>query len=474
MKADFTRDSFDRRKEFTRVLLQQGRLQLDADWNEQTSIFWHFLRTLTRDLVGPYAGPERNCGFGILAQGDPPPDNDEKAAAEQKRLQMTIKDPGDFLIGPGHYYVDGILCTNHRFQHFSMQTRFHRAMLLENNKSAYLIYLDVWERELSVVEDESLREVALYGADTAARARIAWQVKSVELEKLEGPLQGVTDSDAIKEKWPLFVDHWQPRNRGWLRARAHSTGEEPDSPGAAVAGYRRPQNQLYRVEVHDGGIAGRKDGPTFKWSRDNGSIVFPITSMEDPVVTVGDVGRDARTGLKVGDWVEVIDDDYTLRQNPEPLRQIEKLEASRGLVTLKGKSTSTGEDASKHPFLRRWDQKQGDARRGGLDLREGRGAAIVKEGNGDKYWLTLEDGVQVQFNTGDPANHYRTGDYWLIPARTATRDVVWQRPGGEPEAVTPVGVNHHFAPLAVVVFNDKNVLGTPNDCRPKFGFHISY
>ena len=59
LKGDFSRNSFHPSKDFTRVLMQQGRLQLDADWNEQVSIFWHFFRSLTRDLVGPY-------GFEVL------------------------------------------------------------------------------------------------------------------------------------------------------------------------------------------------------------------------------------------------------------------------------------------------------------------------------------------------------------------------------------------------------------------------
>ena len=38
MRGDFTRDSFNPAKAYTRVLMQQGRVQLDADWNEQNSI----------------------------------------------------------------------------------------------------------------------------------------------------------------------------------------------------------------------------------------------------------------------------------------------------------------------------------------------------------------------------------------------------------------------------------------------------
>ena len=35
MPGDFSRDTFDSRNHFSGVLMQQGRVQLDADWNEQ-------------------------------------------------------------------------------------------------------------------------------------------------------------------------------------------------------------------------------------------------------------------------------------------------------------------------------------------------------------------------------------------------------------------------------------------------------
>ena len=62
-------------------------------------------------------------------------------------------------------------------------------------------------------------------------------------------------------------------------------------------------------------------------------------------------------------------------------------------------------------------------------------------------WLDLEDGIQIQFQAGV----YRAGDYWLIPARTATGDVEWPAmptDPDKPDAVLPHGVRHHFAPLA--------------------------
>src|ERR1700730_11156497 len=91
MKADMTRDTFHPLKHFARVLMQQGRVQLDADWNEQAAILLGYLQALAADLVGPAGGPENNYGFAI------------------SRLTQKPNTP-DFQIGFGHYYVDGLLC----------------------------------------------------------------------------------------------------------------------------------------------------------------------------------------------------------------------------------------------------------------------------------------------------------------------------------------------------------------------------
>jgi hypothetical protein len=117
MRGDYTRDSFNPAKAFTRVLMQQGRVQLDADWNEQNSIVWHYLRTLTRDLLGPHGGPEKNCGFAVVPAGDI--DTLGLADGEQNRLRALLKDPGDFLIGPGNYYVDGLRAVNKEYVRYA-------------------------------------------------------------------------------------------------------------------------------------------------------------------------------------------------------------------------------------------------------------------------------------------------------------------------------------------------------------------
>src|SRR5205814_10213145 len=132
---------------------------------------------------------------------------------------------------------------------------------------------------------------------------------------------------------------------------------------------------------------------------------------------------DSGSSLRINDWVEIVDDVSVFRGMPARLRQVESIDTLEMSVTLKdpeGLPNYSDEDSAKHPLLRRWDFRSDDD--------EGR-ALPVTEAAGDEPadWIALEDGIQIQFPVaaqGQEARTYRTGDYWLIPARTATGDVV--------------------------------------------------
>jgi len=476
MKADITRDSFHPGNDYSRVLMQQGRLQLDADWNEQVSIFWHFLRTFTCDLVGPYGGPANGCGFAIITtadfeDGDGEPMRKELGidVDEQKLLRSKLADHTDFLIGPGRYYVDGILCNNPDFIAHSHHSHIRAPLSAAANSMRHLVYLDVWERFITPIEDGAMREPALNGIETCARSKVLWQVKIWKLR------EGESIDDA-----PGLLAKWQSRHRGSLRARARHPGEGAGNQTSSVASdarYRGVNNQLYRVEVHHGGRFGfENETPTFKWSRENGSVVFPIVHATDDSVTLASLGRDARSGLRPGNWVEILDDDLVLENRADSLRQVADINIDQSLVTFAPlgadeKANRAGRDPAKHPLLRRWDHRQGDPRRGGSELHKG--AVLLKEGDGEKFWLMLENGVEVQFKPAKPQQDYRTGDFWLIPARVATGDVEWPQLNHAPQAIPPQGVEHVLAPLAVISFTDKNKLQSERDFRPKFKAVVS-
>jgi hypothetical protein len=348
----------------------------------------------------------------------------------------------DFAITKGRYYVDGVLCENDDYVLYSKQANYPGDDLA-SGRANLLFYLDVWERPLSYVEDDSIREVALSGADTAARTRVEWQIRVWPLKEEDraNRRKELTEAE-IKKNWADWVSFFQPANRGRLRAGVKNSEGTTASEPCIIhpdARYRGAENQLYRVEIHRGGAAGEA---TFKWSRENGSVTFRILNLTGNRVRLADLGRDNHLGLKVNDWVEIVDDGITLQNKADNLFQVAEVEPIDMLVTLKvpeGVTLRTYDETSTlHPYLRRWDHK-GDAKAGG--------AIVVTES--DTNWIALEDNIQIQF-PGPKDTRYSTGDYWLIPARTATGDIEWPKDAKAlPVALPPQGIEHHYAPLAI-------------------------
>jgi hypothetical protein len=68
--ADITKATFAPNKHYNSVLMQQGRVQLDSDWNEQLDIQRHRDATVTADIVGQCGAPQNNAGFGLTVAGN--------------------------------------------------------------------------------------------------------------------------------------------------------------------------------------------------------------------------------------------------------------------------------------------------------------------------------------------------------------------------------------------------------------------
>lgn len=428
MKGDFSRVTFDPSRNFTRVLLQQGRVQLDADGNEQAAILLHYLRSLAADLIGPFGGPGDSFKIGV----------------------KPASNPLDLTIGKGHYYVDGWLCENPADLTYSGQRSLGEQEKSLPTQFPFLVYLDVWERHVTWVQDDSIREVALGRLDTATRAQLVWQVRAVR--EAAGVTVGRT-RDEVMGQWQSLVDFWQPANRGRLKARAKMDGDDTDACTVSPeARYRGDENQLYRVEIQSYEVAANgSKALTFKWSRENGSVIFPVRDLDGMTATLESLGRDEATGLQVGNWVEIVDDVIDLSGKPGPLLKVKEINAARATVTLEGETTGIpvykeGEEATRNAYLRRWDHQE-MAFKDKNDARTPNGGVLFVFGQAGDGWLDLEKGIQVQFqNEGT----YRPGDYWLIPARTVTGDVEWPGEVDNPTALPPHGVEHHFAPLAIV------------------------
>jgi hypothetical protein len=390
MSGDYSRLTFDPTRNFSAVLLQQGRVLTDSDWNEQADQINRRVRAAVIDTFGRlhFASPD---AFAISSG------------------------PAGLAIGRGRAYVDGLLAENHGAGRLAWdaaldELRGESAMpylsqpFLPDPPSApaaagsYLVYLDVWQREVTGAEDPSLTDPALE-VDTSARLQTVWQVRVL----------GDARASAGKplEKAAAF----QP-----------SGGRLTIQTGAG--GYTGLDNRLYRVEIHDGGKAGEA---TFKWSRRNASAVARVRQ-NGPAQLLFDGAADR---FPAGDWIEIMDDAHELNGLPGEMRRIRGVEG--GAMTLTTPLAGPLEAASAR--IRRWDQKEGAGETGVIRVPDA-GQTVA-----------LEDGIAVSFASTGGA--FRSGDYWITPARPADRSII---PLHE---APPRGIHHHYAELAVFTPPDK-------------------
>lgn len=439
MHGDFSRLTFDPRKHYHSVRMQQGRVQMDADWNEQIDILNHYLETQIRDLLGASGAMIATAGFQIeVIDRAPQRSTISPEPEEQIAYQEHNKILQDLLIKRGNYYVDGLLCENEQDVLFSAQPYYPSAQIPANPTEWSIVYLDVWQRHITVFEDASLREVALGGPDTTTRTQIIWQVKGLPVvhrhsHEFFGRGRNVTSEEVVK------LPEW--------RELIHTQIKKPELAARHIPNSSTLDNQLYRVEIHH--INNNK--ATFKWSRENGSIVFEVEKIlsyeknehgfAQSVVTLNNSGQDM-TQLRKGDWVEFVHNDVTLHGYTLPLYQvIEISETPQRHITLTGRYAQVLEKLTQTNagslLVRRWDHAQATM------TAQKAGTYPVLENT----WIDLERGIQVKFSPGDT---YNIGDYWLIPSRALSSDIEWPAGANGPLALPPHGVDHHFCPLALI------------------------
>jgi len=447
MKGDFTRFGFDGSKHFSRVLHQQGRVALDADSNDASAILLHHIRTLTRDLFGAGGGPP-DSGFSL-------------------NLNKSRK-PAVLSLGPGHYYVGGILCENEHWTDYADQPDFTPVPPVNNEggdallawlaqpspNQAFWVYLDVWERHVSWIEDDSIREPALGGPDTCSRAKVVWQAKTLPWDEA---IWGNPRENQDACNTPLSSLTGLGTGRMTARVDPGSAFTDPCivSPDAA---YRGAENHLYRVEVHRAGNARAAGGATFKWSRENGSVAARWLGVGDGS-DVPTLSASSTRGYAAGDWVELSHDALDLANEPGQLVRIAVVDGDQLVVdtaSVPGGTLMAWSETLSNPKLRRWDQHGSDI----VALDEG-AVPIVESSGPPLTWLDLEDGIQVAFENG---GEYRSGEYWLIPARVATQGIAWPTQGAPDAWQPPQGIVHYFAPLGVLIFDDADSLQVISQC----------
>lgn len=478
MGADLSRIRLDPLRDHAGVVLQQGRVLLDADFNELVDVMDRRLRAAASDVLGR----------ATVSSATPDAFRIEAAA-------------GGLAIGRGRMYVDGLLAECHGapgeaasgtppgtppaplpFDPLMAEplggpgpVRYDAQPYLPQppalpRQGRHLVYLDVWDRELTHVEQPALVDPAV-GVDASARRQVAWQVRVLAEDAGNA---GCGTPDAQVPGWAAIAT---PSSARLTTGTAEIPDDQDPCDIPPTGGYRGLENQLYRVEIHDAGLPGA--GATFKWSRENASVASRVAS----VVAAGELelqslGRDDVLRFSSGDWVEILDDARELSQRSGELRRIMVDDATRRIAfeaplpadLLPAAFPDADFPRQRQLRVRRWDHRHAvlvvavdgsTSEWHDLDDAASTGAIPVPPAG---TTLLLESGITVRFSSAPPTDasgapigveRFRSGDHWVFAARTADASV---------EALSqasPRGVHHHYARLG---FWDA-ASGAVEDCR---------
>jgi hypothetical protein len=532
MSFDNSRSTFNPWNDYFGVVMQQGRVQLDADWNEWLAEFARRIQAGTLDILGGSGVPSSTpYGFKINAYKD---------AAGNPHI----------TIGTGRIYVDGFLVENRGAAdsaqwdsvlaewsgappgaagtpvEYTNQPYLPGATIPGNGP--FLVYLDVWQREVTYLGDSNLVDPAV-GIDTTGRLQTVWQVKLLDVSGVPGGVDCCTPDSGL-QKTTVWGELTAPQSSMLVTGVVPSASSGPCSL-SSTTGYTGLENQLYRVEIHQGGSITSTPPATFKWSREDASVATLVSAISTVTNSVGatasqlavqSLGRDQVLGFQPGDWVEIIDDYLELNppvanNQPQPgeLHLIDSIDPVAMTITLDSPVSSTSfpvnganqTDPSRHTRIRRWDQPETVYLSDGATVWPSGNTGIAVPPPG--VALILENGITVAFE----GSSFQAGSFWIFAARTSDGSVeIFNQPSAsqtQPVATiwnaatayspgqvvtsagvyyvcsvansnqappnpafwsnpqtAPVGIYHHYRRLATVDFGSS--LTTQTDCRRLF------
>ncbi|TCL69493.1 DUF6519 domain-containing protein [Rhizobium sp. BK251] len=459
MGTDFSRVRLNPLLDYAGIALKQGGVLLDADANELVDVLDRRLRALAGDVLG----------------------RSTVSSTTPDAFKISVA-AGALSIGKGRLYVDGLLAENHGAVSTDPAKKLFDGLMAEPQfadpiaytaqpylpqppalptAGRHLVYLDVWDREVTHLEQPDLVESAV-GVESTSRIQTVWQVRALSDEAGANVTCASPDGDVA----------------GWETLIAPSTGvlttgtfevAPVDDPCELppTGGYRGLENQLYRVEIQNPGQPGA--GATFKWSRENASVGSRVTSMiSGTELELATLGRDDVLSFKTGDWVEIIDDVREFSQTCGEIRKVTVVEATRRIqfspalpaAMLPGAFPDSTFPDQRNLRVRRWDQTgkvfRTDASGTPVEIQDldaGGSTGVIAIPAAATTFL-LEKGVTVSFaSTGTKG--FRAGDYWVFAARTSDASVEIL------DRAPPRGIHHHYERLAIWDVG----AGTVTDCR---------
>jgi hypothetical protein len=495
---DNSRYTFNPFKDYSSVVMPQGRVQVDADWNEFLAEMARRIQAGTLDTMGRAAYPLTTPDAFYISPG----------------TAWIVN------IGLGRMYVDGLLAENHGPTPGTWDPALEElsgvpqpqpstasntpaipftsqpylpaagaglsgaAQYLPNKAGSYVFYLDVWKRAITWLQDPAIIDSAI-GIDTSGRIQTVWQVRWTTAN----PTGGATGC-AIPDSEILYP----AQSAGQLSTQVlpnPTNGPCCLTPGT---GYTGLENQFYRVQIHKGGPLGTA---TFKWSRENASVMAGVLSIatkgnaagkQATVLTVTSLGRDQVLNFTNGNWIELLDDNAELDGMPDPnypagspyiygnpglLCQIDYVDPTTSEIYLVTPPVTDERfpngtpAASVHTRIVRWDQSgtvySSDSSGNQTATKYAQSTGDILTPSDGTTMLVLENGIVAMFSVAPTGGNFLAGDYWTFAARTdGSLDLPLN-------SAPPRGIQHHYTKLSVVTFDASgNATNTP-DCRTQWG-----
>jgi hypothetical protein len=427
MGSDIARVTFDPTRQYRSVVLQQGRVTLEADGNEASRIASEALRLETIDLIGPAATPDDGYKLGLDASG------------------KVVVLPGTMYLGGWRLRLDAPVELDNQPDWLDMP-------LLQGFGGPTLVALLATEQEVCAVEDQPLREVALGGPDSAARTRLMQHF-------LRLPLRGSTCDDAAKEIDTLLAADGvtlDPKTFQLLSSARLQVGfvppvGEPDPcDPPAQGGYLGADNQLIRVTVID--LNPQKGTGTLLWGWNNASFFYRGTPSGPHALSLSPVPVDAEHSPQQNEAIEVLltqadlgDGNDIAALSGQVVVLTQAYDPDTDLMTLPASFTLP--DTNRPLFVRLWQ-------------------AAVPFTSGTAVALDAVSGLSVTITMTAMPTHIAAKPVWYFAVRPSTPTLVYpQRYLEAPQP--PEGPRQWLCDLAVIRSGDGFQL--LDDCRNHVG-----
>jgi hypothetical protein len=291
MSSDRAKITYDEKQHYRSVVMQQGRVTLEADWNEQGQIVAEEARKETLNFVGSSGTPDD--GYAVTKVGG--------------GYELSLS-PGTLYVGGMRVNLDEPLTYSKQSEWLDYEFDPDWVSVPTTTPTMNeAVYVLLREQEISAVEDSALLEVALGGPDTAARTRLIQRIVRISAK-------GATDCPSalaeLEDYWNEQGLAFDPATRrleskatlevGFVDTTASSDPCQPQSTG----GYLGAENQLIRVKISAVDTATG----TYKlvWGFDNASSLYRVTEVTNQELTLNTAPIDSFHQPKKGQAVEIL------------------------------------------------------------------------------------------------------------------------------------------------------------------------